>query len=71
MRRAVPLLPIRLHGVVLKDRNNCLGVRQEEIGNDPAGDHTFYYGCGKVHRRIGSEMMFCTAYMFFYINRRN
>jgi hypothetical protein len=47
MCRVVPLLPVHLHGVVLKDRNTSLGVRQDEVGTDPADDYTLCYGVGK------------------------
>jgi hypothetical protein len=71
MRWVVPLLPIHLRGMMLRVRNNSLGVGQVEVGNDPADDHTLCYGCGKVHHRVGSEMSFYTHYTFFSINRRN
>jgi len=66
MCRVVPLLPIYLRGVVLKDRNMSLGVRQDEVGNDPADDHTIFYCVGKFHCHLGSEIMFSTAYIFFF-----
>jgi hypothetical protein len=49
MCRVVLLLSIHLHGIVLKDRNTSVGVRQDEVGNDPADDHTHFYCVGKFH----------------------
>ena len=55
----------------LKDKNTSLGVRQDEIGNDPADGHTLYYDAGKVHCHLGSEIMFHTACVFFNRNKQN
>ena len=53
--------------VCLKDRNTSLGVRRDEVGNDPADGHTLYYGVGKVHCHLGSKIMFHTACVIFFI----
>ena len=54
----------------LKDKNTSLGVRQDEVGSDPAADHSLSYGVGKVYCHLGSEIMFYTACVFFYSNKR-